>query len=387
MIKASLHSIIYGPHRSARRYKPLNRVELNQAAVLGNFHIIQSKHPSFSLIPVLKANAYGHGLAEMAQILNKADCDLLAVDGYFEAAKIHYHTRHRVLVLGYIKPENVGLLDTNHCSFVVQDTVGLSAFAKLRRPVRIHIELNTGMNRLGLQPTELNDYLDVLQSYPTLELEGIMTHLADADNKSDNSFTEHQAALFDSQVKYILSKGFKPKYIHIAQTAGSAKVKSLYANAIRLGIGLYGVNPLLQFDPYFDELSKLQPVLELKSTIIKTIDLKPGEKVSYNGIFTAKKAMRIAVLPLGYYEGIPRSLSNIGFISHRNTEFPIVGRICMNHTMIDLLDSDLKVGDEVTIISPDPLKPNSISRISSDNNLFSYSLLTGISDSIRREIV
>src|SRR5205814_9777787 len=128
------------------------------------------------------------------------------------------------------------------CSFVVQDEAGLHAFGKLRRPVRIHLELNTGMNRMGLQPSELAAYLGTVEKYPNLELEGVMTHLADADNAQDASFTTRQVASFDAQMARILAAGFRPKYMHIAQTAGSAKVQSKYANAIRLGIGLYGIN-------------------------------------------------------------------------------------------------------------------------------------------------
>ena len=387
MLQARVHKLIYGPHRAGRNYKPLNRIELSRSAMLDNVHLLQLQHPDFSIMPVLKANAYGHGLEEAAEILNTANCDLLAVDGYFEAAKIRYITNHRILVLGYIKPENVPLVDTKRCSFVVQDIAGLSAFGHLRRPVRIHLELNTGMNRLGLRPEEVTKYLLAMKRYPNLELEGIMTHLADADNTVDNSFTKHQIAVFDRQVENILSQGLKPKFLHIAQTAGSVKVRSRYANSIRLGIGLYGISPLAPKDRYFGKLKALQPVLELKSTIIKTISLEPGDKVSYNGIFTADKTMRIGVLPLGYYEGIPRELSNAGCVTSGNEVLPIAGRICMNHTMINLMDSKLKTGDEVTVFSADPAKPNSIARLAVNYDLFSYSLLTGLSSSIRRVVI
>ena len=161
--------------RVCRQYQVLNRVELSGAAVLHNVSLLQKQHPDFEIIPVLKSNAYGHGLREMAQILNDADINLLAADGYFEAARIRRITQHRIVVLGYILPSNVKLLDTKRCSFVVQDTVVLTALGKLRKPVRIHVELNTGMNRLGLSRQELPDYLRVLGKYPNLELEGVMS--------------------------------------------------------------------------------------------------------------------------------------------------------------------------------------------------------------------
>lgn len=372
---------------STNNYKTLNYIEINRIKLLHNLIFLQHKHPDFNIIPVLKANAYGHGLIQVSEILNSADCKLLAVDGYFEAAKIKDITKHKILILGYIKPENVKLLDIKKCSFVVQDTQGLEAFGLLNKPVNIHIELNTGMNRLGLQPNELEKYIQTFKKFPKLRLEGIMTHLADADNSIDDLYTNKQVQLFDKLVEYIIKKGFSPKYIHIAQTAGGTKVVSKYANSLRIGIGLYGINPLVPADKHFADLSGLLPVLELKSTIIKLIDLKTGDRVSYNGIFKAPKPMRIGVLPLGYYEGVPRELSNKGVVTANNSILPIIGRVCMNHTMIDIGDSGLKVGDEVTIISGNPKQPNSIMQICQSNKLFNYLILTGISSSVRRIII
>ena len=241
------------------------------------------------------------------------------MDGYFEAAKIGDITNHKILVLGYIKPANVKLLDTKKCTFVpFQRHEGLEAFASLNKPVKVHLELNTGMNRLGLQSDELMPYLQTLIKHRSLILDGVMTHLADADNPYDDLYTIRQTNLFDGYIKSILDFGLNPKYIHIAQTAGSTKTVSKYANSMRLGIGLYGINPLEAGDKHFNELSELQPVLELKSTVIKTIEMKTGDKVSYNGIFTASKTMKIGVLPLGYYEGIPRELSNKGLVTYGN---------------------------------------------------------------------
>lgn len=369
-----------------RRYRTLNTVYLNRAAMLHNVALLHQQHPGFGVIPVLKSNAYGHGLREVAEILNDADCAFLAVDGYFEAAQIRHITRHRLLVLGYILPENTPLVDTVRCSFVVQDIAGLEAFGKLGRPVNIHLELNTGMNRLGLSEDELEPYLETLKRYPDLHLEGVMSHLADADNDADDSFTERQVKVFDRLVDKVRAAGFAPSVIHIAQTAGSTKARSQYANAVRLGIGLYGINPLSPKDRKHTELAGLQPVLSLKSTIIKVIDLKPGETVGYNRTFVAKQATRIGVLPLGYYEGLPRGLSNAGVLTAGGHELPIVGRVSMNHVMVKLNDK-LEVGDRATVISNDPTEPNAIVNIAARHHLFAYSLATSIASSIRREII
>lgn len=368
-------------------YQTLNLIELNRDNVLSNISFMLKQHPNFGIIPVLKANAYGHGLEEMATILNKADCEFLAVDGYFEASKIRKISKHRVLVLGYILPQNTKLLNTKKCSFVVQDIEGLKAFGKLHKPVSVHLELNTGMNRSGLSDDELPAYLKTMKEFPDLQLEGVMTHLADADNGFDDLFTSRQVQEFERMLKEIRKHDFDPKYIHIAQTAGSVKAKSKSANSIRLGIGLYGINPLDESDKHFQDLQALKPVLELRSTIIKIVDLKKGDKVSYNGIFTAPEDMKIGVLPLGYYEGIPRELSNKGVITYNDIELPIVGRVCMNHTMVGLKIPDIQVGDQVTVISNEPSRVNSVEKICRKHGLFNYIFVTNLSNSIRRVVV
>ncbi len=372
---------------SINNYEVLNRIELSRASTLENFQLFQNLHKKYGIIPVIKSNAYGHGLTEMAQILNDANAKLLAVDGYFEAAKIRHMTKHRILVMGYIKPENVKLLDVSKCSFVVQDIDGLKAFARLGKHVKVHMEINTGMNRLGLQEREIDNFLNELRLNKNLELEGIMTHLADADNPQDDRFTEKQVKLFDRTVKKILAEGLRPEFIHMANTGGTAKVNSQTANSARIGIGIYGINPLDENDPRYKVLEGLKPVLTLKSTVIKTIDLEKGGRVSYNGTFTASKQMKIAVLPLGYYEGIPRDLSNKGRLTSSGSRLPTVGKVCMNHTMVDITGTTVGVGDEITVIDSDKDKPNSIRQIAKQNKLFDYELLTRLSSSLRREIV
>lgn len=373
-------------HLSTRaNYDPFNSVLLSSENLLNNIRVIRENNPTKNIIPVLKGNAYGHGITEIASILNKVNLDLIAVDGYFEARQIMDITRHRILVMGAIKSENASLLNTKKCSFVVQDIQGLKAFAALKKPVNIHLELNTGMQRLGLTQQELKLYLRYIQNNPSLHLEGVMSHLADADNNKNN-FTVSQQGQFTAMFATVREEGFTPEYVHLAQTAGSTKTNLPETNMIRLGIGLYGINPLEDTDRAYSEFSELKPVLELRSTIIKVHELKKGDRVSYNGIFTAQKHMKIGVLPLGYYEGYPRELSNTGIVTYKDCELPVVGRICMNHTMISLENSNIKVGSQVTLVSQNNSLPNSVLQLCNTYNLFSYSLLTGINQNIRRII-
>ncbi len=363
-----------------------NRLEINSAHIIDNLNLFAKIAGKQQVIPVLKANAYGHGIKEVARILNSTSVPFLAVDGYFEAAEIAGSTKHKILVMGVIKKSNTHLLDTKKCSFAVQDTETLQALSKLNRPVNVHMELNTGMNRLGLNKNEIDDYLDCLQKHPKLNLEGIMSHLADADNP-DTSFTLAQQQKFDDLVAYIKSKGCKPEFIHLSQTAGSTKTASKHTNTIRLGIGLYGINPLPTNDPQHSILNALKPVMELKSTIIKTQHINKHDRVSYNGTFEANASSKIGILPLGYYEGYPRELSNVGIVQYNNNFLPVAGRVCMNHTMINLEDTDADIGSEITLISSNPANPNSVANICKNNDIFSYELLCGITSKIKRSIL
>ena len=369
----------------SRPYETLNTATIYRDNLLSNVALFSRLNPDKKLFAVLKSNAYGHGLTEIATILNGADIAMIAVDGYFEANHIIGKTKHRILVMGYIAPANIRLLDNRHCSFVLQDINSVRAFGLSGRTFKVHLEINSGMNRLGLNGPEIDEYLDELMKFPNLTLEGVMTHLADADNPNDD-YTNNQIKLFDRVLAKLKRRGLEPVFVHAAQTAGSTKDTSRYTNAIRLGIGLYGINPLDETDRNYHELEGLKPVLGLTSTIIKVLDLKRGEKISYNGTYTTVRPTRIGVLPIGYYEWVPRELSNLGFASAQGHILPIRGRVCMNHTMIDLSNTNLNVGTKVTLISADPAAINSIKNIAKNNKLFSYNLLTRLAESVRREI-
>lgn len=372
--------------RFERSYRTLNRVEISESAIKNNLQVMADLNPGRTVFPVLKSNAYGHGLEAVLMILKDVGLDYVAVDGYFEALTIRRMVPHQsVLVMGYIHPDNFRNLRADGMTFVVHDQPTIQAIADTKRPTKIHLELNTGMNRHGIQPKELPQYLELISRYPNLELEGVMSHLADADGESD-LYTARQTELFDKAVEYIKKKGFDPGFIHLAQTAGSLRSKSQTANAFRLGIGLYGITPLPAVG-IGESLTKLQPVLTLKSTIAKVIELKPGERVSYNGHFTAKRPTRIGVLPLGYYEGVPRALSNRGVVKFGTHFLPIAGTVCMNHTMVDLTGTEAKYGDELVVISGDPRDQNSVVQIAERHKLHRYELVTRLNEHVRRAVV
>lgn len=369
-----------------RQLKTLNIIEIFQDHISHNLQTFQKLLPQKHIFPVLKSNAYGHGIREITTILKPFALPYIVVDSYYEALQIwKVHKKQHVLIIGYNHPDNYKHFDFSKTAVAVYDFASLQALSELGKKIRIHLKINTGLNRLGIAPTELPEYLEKIQN-SLLELEGVYSHFADADNAA-NSMTAEQEIVFAACLDVIPQKGMSLKYAHLANTAGVLKAKDKRINAVRLGIGLYGYNPLSKKDPHFQSLKAIKPALRLTSTIVNTIDLKKGESVGYNGTFVAPQDMRIGVLPLGYYECFPRTLSNQGAVRVDEQDLPIVGRIHMNLTCIDLQDSNLQIGDTVEAIGVAKEKPNSIKSIAQLANTIPYEILVHISESIRRSLV
>jgi alanine racemase len=368
-----------------KEFKTHNHIEISKSAILHNLALFEAISKK-SVIPVLKGNAYGHGIEQVATALKDAQIPYIAVDGYFEALRIREVSNQPVLVMGAILPENFKRMKYDNFTFVVQDVATINALGETGKRIKIHIECNTGMNRYGASYNELPSLLAALKQYTNLLLEGIMSHLADSDG-DDPATVNEAVGQFDACVEMVRNEGFNPTILHVAQSAGSLKAHSKYATTVRLGIGLYGINPFPKDHQLRDTLKNLQPALKLTSTITKVIELEKGDKVSYNYTFIAPKKMNIGILPLGYYEGVNRALSNAGSVKIGNTFTPIVGRVCMNHTMISLDNISASVGDTVTIYSNSPNDADAIDAIADTFDLFNYNLLTALSSDIRRILV
>jgi alanine racemase len=380
------NNIIRLAKRLEKEYVTHNRIEVSCSAILHNVSLFKRLSEK-QVIPVLKGNAYGHGIELVAEALRKGSIPYIAVDGYFEALRIRAVSDQPVLVMGAIVPANFSRIKYDNFTFVVHDEQTIRALGETGKRIKVHLECNSGMNRYGAQQNEVTRLTKCILGYKNLELEGVMSHLADSDG--DNPTTVKVAVdMFDTCVDLVRAVGAYPSIIHVAQSAGSLKAKSKYANTIRLGIGMYGINPFSHDHVLSKKLrTELRPAMRLMSTIVHVVELEKGDKVSYNYTFTAPKKMRIGVLSLGYYEGVNRSLSKKGTVKIGNTYAPIVGRVCMNHTMISLEGSTAKAGDEVVVYSNEPDDKNTIDSVATDHDLFNYNLLTALNRDVRRVLV
>ncbi len=364
-----------------RKYRTLNTTRVSESALLHNLNLYRKLLPNQAICPVLKSNAYGHGLTEIAKILESEQPEFFLVDSLYEAYELKKaKIKTPILILGYTHSENLENGSLKNFHFTAGDIETARTLAKLGVPV--HLEVDTGMSRTGFPMADLKEVLQELKTL-NLNLVGLFSHLADADNPIDQKYTTEQCKRFRRVIKLVRKAGFDPKWIHTCNSAGALKTEVPDLNMARIGISLYGVSPLGSEDPKQDLLKHLKPVMEVVSTIIAIRDLKAGESVSYGCTYKAPQDMRIGVIPFGYYEGIPRSLSSAP---------PFLGNICMNHAMIDLTHPDLKpldlnIGDEYIIYSTNPNSPSSFQNMAKKAGTIPWELMTGIAESIRRETV
>ncbi len=366
-------------------FQPLNRIVLSQAALDNNVRVL--REAAGEIFPVIKANAYGHGIQQIATMLQKHELPYLVVASYYEALDVKKVSAHQeVLVLGSIDAANAHMLDADF-TYALYSLEFVKALGRTNRNFKVHIEIDTGMSRHGVRPDELPELIDILQSYDNLTVTGVMSHLADADNAHDSSFTDSQTTIFDNAVEQLQNAGITPQWIHLAQSAGLAKVHSKYSNAARPGIALYGVIDLEPSDPAYDALAATQPVMSLYSRIGVLRHLTKGDKVSYGLRYEAPRDMTIGVLNMGYADFLPRDLSGLLTFRYQDHELPQIGRICMNHCMFDTNGLDLRLSDEIELISSDRTAPNSIQSMRSLGSLFAYEFLVHINPEIERRIV
>lgn len=354
-IRSSLRKI----RRKLTGYTPLVEVSISKENLLHNFRTYQAQYPKMRFAPVLKSNAYGHDLGTVARLLDREKVAFFMVDSYYEARRLRRAgVRSRILVMGYVRPEDIARSRLAHVDFGITDLEQLRTLTTLvKGPVRIHLKLDTGMHRQGIPFEHLSHAEDLIKGQPLLELVGICSHFADADG-DDETFTERQVDVWKAAAKELLLAFPTIEFRHVAATKGVRFGDATGTNVARLGIGLYG------FDTSPMKGGALQPVLEMRTLITSVRQLAAGESVGYNATYTADRPMMVATVPVGYCEGIDRRLSNKGAMLVNGTVCPIVGRVSMNMTSIDISRAGaVEAGDAVVAISRTPSDPNSVSNI------------------------
>lgn len=373
-------------------YQTLNEIDIDSSYLINNYNYFQKINPNCHICPVLKSNAYGHGLLQVAQIIDKQlkNTPYIMVDSLYEAYELHkQNIKTPIMIMGYTDPQNYQIWKKLPFTFTVYDIASLQALDKYQTNAKIHIKLDTGMCRLGIQKKDVAEFITTLKKYPHLKIEGIYSHLSQANDPKKITFTNHQIKLFKEMVSLFEKAGFHFKYKHISATAGASIIQDPYFNLIRLGLGFYGYSP---FGTHTKEARTqklfLKPALNFTSRLALIKQIGSGSQVSYGDNYTAKQDELIGIITAGYYEGIPYGLSNRASFLLQNTKCSIIGNINMNMTIIKIPRTiNAKIGDKITIISSNIEDSCSAYKLCSTLNIPIYVLICSLHSSIRRKII
>ncbi|MBI5465934.1 MAG: alanine racemase [Candidatus Kerfeldbacteria bacterium] len=375
-------------------------VEISERALVSNIRAHRRLLGSDTkLLAVVKSNAYGHGLELVARVAQKSgQVDWLGVASLREAMALRQAgIRLPILVLSYYHPLSQPELKDgikHNVSFMVYELKALKTLAQVAQQVatcaRVHLKLETGMARLGVSIDKAKSYLRYILRSPYLKLEGIASHFATAESR-DQTFLKQQLNTYKKFIKQ--AGGLVPQDTlqHIAGTAASTAAPEARLSLVRLGIGLYGLWPSAanrQFVQARHHRFRLQPSLTWKTQIIEVQDLPPGTAVGYDRTYVTGRATRMAVMPVGYWDGYDRALSNKGRVLIHGTLCPVIGRICMNIFMADVTGlKNVKVGDEVVLIGKQGRGELTADDMADKTGTINYEIVTRINPLLPRVLV
>ena len=332
-------------------------IEVSAGALANNLRAVQRiAGPERPVMAVVKANAYGHGAAEVARILAQAGATRFAVATLSEAIELRAAALTQpILVLGYTPPQQAAWALAHAVTLTVIDgetAAALHAVASSQgRRLPVHVKVNTGMNRLGQRPAAVPGLLAHLHTLEGLTVEGIFTHFATSD-ELDKRHAAAQFAAFSALLADLTAAGLRPAIAHAANSAALLTMPQTHLDMVRSGIALYGL------DPDMDECrlpAGFTPALSWKAIVTQVTDLAPGDAVSYGREFIAPRPLRAAVIPVGYADGFPRRPHTWGSVLVRGQAAPILGRVCMDQTVIDVTAVEqatgpVRQGEEVVLI-------------------------------------
>ena len=307
--------------------------------------------PNVEVMAVVKANAYGHGALPVARLALLAGATRLAVHRAIEGVELRQAGIDApILVMGYTPPSGAEMVMRWRLTpslMTLEFAQALSARASaLGATVPVHVKVDTGMSRYGLMPGEAIDFLLAIQKLPGLYLEGLFTHFATAD-WADLTHTRGQLGVFTDVIQAARSAGIEFPLVHAANSAATMRLPEAHFDAVRPGIGLYGLDPSTEWPPVFE----LRPALALKSLVSRVRQLPAGAGVSYGRTFITQKPTLAALVPVGYGDGYHRILSNKGSVLIRGQRAPILGRVCMDQFVVDVSSiPDVQQDDEVVLV-------------------------------------
>ncbi|MGH7774395.1 MAG: alanine racemase [Candidatus Binatia bacterium] len=355
-------------------------------ALRWNYQQVRKKvGPGVKILSMVKANAYGHGAPEVARILAEEGSDGFGVATLEEGIELRNSgISSPILVLAGFYPEQFDELLQNNLTPAICEPELLRHLERLARSrnvsLKFHLKVDTGMGRIGFLPSEIDSWLPELGKLKALKLEGVYSHFSETEGV-ERRYSQRQVDLFRQVLRRLHSADYDAPLIHMAKSAGVIAFPSSHFTMVRPGLMLYGIYPSTKMVKQVT----LKPVLSWKTRILQLKKVPKGSSISYGQTFKTKRDSRVGTLPLGYADGYHRLLSNRGAVLVRGKRAPIVGRICMDLTMIDVTDiGDVKQGDEVVLLGNQGEETISADEMALCADTISYEVLTSISARVPR---
>ena len=365
--------------------------EIDLDALAANYRHIR-RHAGGPVCGVIKADGYGHGALAVADTLRAAGCAAFAVSCLSEARQLRDHgIAGPILILGYTDPafaDELAALDITQTLFSAEYGAALSAAASAANcTVACHLKADTGMGRIGFAlRTDFEASIREMEacfSLPGIRVAGVFQHFAAADSTrpEDIAYTQTQHALFVRAVDRLRADGFDPGVTHCANSAAQLLHPEWRCDLVRAGIILYGLAPSGQVGS-----PALRPAMRLKAVVTHVKQLLPGQSVSYGRAFTARQPMQVATISVGYADGYPRRLSNLGAMTIQGKAAPVLGRVCMDQTIVDVTDiPGVQPGDEVLVFGPGAAPgADTADTVAEKTGTINYEIICGISRRVPR---
>lgn len=345
------------------------------------------------LMPILKANAYGHGLEVCAKIAGSAtEAAIIGVDSVDEALLVASVSKKPILILGYV-PESrlreVVKFNFRIAAYNIEIINALAAISRrLKKQAYIHLKIESGTYRQGVMPEHIAAFAKQLAKHAKeVNVEGAYTHFSDTENiKSD--YHRYQMKVFSDALLILQENGIKPSLTHAAASAAVFMYPDTHFELARSGISLYGMYPSKDVQSRMPRKEELKPVLAWKTRVAQIKNIPPQATVGYARTYSAKSQMQIAILPVGYWDGFDRGFSNKGVVLIKNKRAPVVGNICMNICMVDVTGmKGLKAGDEAVLLGRQGREVITAEELAALAGTINYEIVTRINPLIPRIVV
>lgn len=371
---------------------PLSYIELSKKNLIYNFQVLKKITKKTKIVAVIKGNAYGHGQNEVAKILEPF-ADYFQVNSIDELELLRKVSKKKTFVLGYIQKEDLNRAIKLGCIlsvFSIEQMLTISAIAKNVNTVQeIHVPIDAYLGREGFLKEELIKFFNEVKNYKNIKLTGIYAHFANIEDTNNFTHAKKQIKKYEEALNIAKKMGFKNLQTHISATSGLLVYEKNKAinSFIRLGIGIYGLWPSEHIKYLYKNKLELKPVLSFKTKVAQVKNLPAGYNIGYGLTYMTYEPIKIAVIPVGYADGLDRGLSNIGEVLIGGTRCKILGRVAMNMFVVNISHlKNVKAEDEVILIGKQGSEEITVEEIAKKIDTINYEITTRISSLLPRII-